>query len=577
MIGPVQRKVALACLAWASSRRVSFEPTSWSPDRDRASDLCDEAQGLEDAGSADDAERLYREAIALDPEFVRPRVLLGSLLGETPGTRRAGIREINRALELDPDHPRALARLGSLLMSDGRCAEAEPVLKRALALDPSTWTCVFLGVCVESLGRCDEAVAFYREALTLDPENDEALYDLAYRLRFADPAAAEAYLRRAIEIDPLYALAWGELGHVLLLQGRTEQAVDALERSVALEPTHHWHQLRMAVSLLRMGRCSEAGQHLSKALQLRHALTTREHLECLGSDLASEGPQAWSRLYRGYLLGRRLEFDAALKLVEGASVDSPLQALNRALLADQALWKVLDGECEDLGERVDLLRFALDQDPDHPEVWEQLGKARYGWATDIQAGRARATEPLEVVLTQSREALERAISLAPDRPFAHLYLGLAYKLSGRQRPAELELRRALALGTGGIHAAVFGDHLADLDRFEEAESVFQQALEDYPDWAMAWRDYGRTLIRDRHPRGDENLPRAADAFERALLLQPENAENHYRLADVLSCIHEDFLPRAKALLERCLELRPSHPRARGTLAEVERLLRAGGG
>ncbi|MBL4848019.1 MAG: tetratricopeptide repeat protein [Planctomycetes bacterium] len=135
------------------------------------------------------------------------------------------------------------------------------------------------------------------------------------------------------------------------------------------------------------------------------------------------------------------------------------------------------------------------------------------------------------------------------------------------------MRRATELGTDGVCFAVLGDYLADLDRFEEAEAIFTQTLEDYPKCAMAWRDYGRALIRDRHPRGEQNLLQAAEAFERAAELEPERAENHYRLADALSCLHSGFLPRAKDHLERCLELRPDHQKARTALVELERLLR----
>lgn len=357
-----------------AAHEPSFDLTSWSPDRDRAHRLCEEARDREAAGTTDEAERLYREAIALEPDWGEPRISLGSLLGDTPGTRRAGIREVQRGLELGPESSRALVRLGSLLMEDARCAEAEPVLLRALALAPNSSTCVYLGVCAETLGRRDEAMAFYRQALDLDPENDLALYDLGCLLRFEDPPAAEASFRRALEIDPLYAVAWGELGRVLLLQERIGEALEALERSVGLRPAHHWHQLRRAVTLLRVGRAAAANPHLLMALQLRHADTTREHHECLRSALATERTEPWSRLYRAYLLGRRGDFDEALKLVEGAPDDAPLQTLTRALLADRALWRVLDDEQQDLAERTGLLELAVDQEPAHPEAWEELGR-----------------------------------------------------------------------------------------------------------------------------------------------------------------------------------------------------------
>ena len=278
---------------------MNFEsPTGWDPDRDKAGRLCEAAQAEEDLGRTDEAERLYREAISFDPRNTRYRLLLGSLLGDQPACRRAGIRELRAVLELEPDNPRALSLLGSLLMGDARCQEAKPILERALSLEPKPWTCIYLGLCaaalgrgdaaLPALGRGDEAVDSYRRALELDPDCEEAHYNLGCRLRFVDPTTAERHLRRAVEIDPVYALAWGELGHVLLLQGRAAEAVEVLRQSVSLNATHVWHQLRCSASLLQLGRTAEAEEHLQKALELRHADTTQEHLDCLGSDLAGK-------------------------------------------------------------------------------------------------------------------------------------------------------------------------------------------------------------------------------------------------------------------------------------------------
>jgi tetratricopeptide (TPR) repeat protein len=550
---------------------MSDEIRPWDPDHDRASRLCDEANELKDAGERIHAERLLREAVSLDPSSSRPHVLLGALLGDTPAGLRAGIRELRRALELSPDDPRALTRLGSLLMQNGRYAEAEPMLERSLALRPTPWTCVYLGVCVAALRRQEAALAYYRQALDLDPDYEEAEYNLGCLLRFSDPSAAERHFRRAVEIDPVYTLAWGELGHVLLVQGRTREAAEALDRAVTLGPEHVWHQLRLAVTLARSGSLSEADQHMRAALQLRHSVTSQEHLECLKSELAAERAEPWSRLYRAFLLGRRFDHDRALALLEGAPEHSLFQSLRAALRADQALWAVLDAQpSDDPAGAIARLELAVGQEPTHPEAWEELGKRRYGLAVDVEAGRRRSEIPLAELLFQAKQALETSLSLAPDRPFAHLYLGLTHKKNGLPDLAEAELRRAAALGDEGVHGAVLGDHLADLDRFEEAEAVLERTLEDYPECAMAWCDYGRTLIRDRHPAGDRNLLGASRAFERAVELEPDRADYHYRLGNALSCLDAGDLDRARAHLKRCIELRPDHEKAIAALADIER-------
>ena len=158
--------------------------------------------------------------------------------------RRAAIRKLERALEHDPNDDHVLVRLGSLLLNEGRHVEAERLLQRSFELQPEPWTCVFLGKCVADLGRADEATAWYQRALELDPDYEEAEYNLGCQRRFDDPPAAERHFRRALELDPEYSLAWGELGHLLLSRARLDEALAALERSVELDPSHLWHQLR---------------------------------------------------------------------------------------------------------------------------------------------------------------------------------------------------------------------------------------------------------------------------------------------------------------------------------------------
>ena len=399
--------------------------------------------------------------------------------------RRAAIRRLERALEHDPNDDHLLVRLGALLSGEGRRVEAERLLQRSFELQPEPWTSVYLGKCVAHLGRADEATAWYRRALELDPDYEEAEYNLGCQRRFKDPPAAERHFRRALELDPEYSLAWGELGHLLLSQARLDEALAALERSVELDPSHLWHQLRLAVALVEADRLADADRHLLTALRLRHHEPQGEARRCLESSLAT-GPAPHHRLYRSFLLGYWEDFDAALALLADASGCAPLQTMERALRADQAFWRAVD-VLPDRREAESLLELALDLDSEHACAWEELGKHRYGTALRIDAeepGSKRITD----VLADARAALETALALAPRLPFAHLLLGLVHKMSGSTEAAELELRRAYELAVDGVFGAVLGDYLAQLERFDEADEVFEQTLADFPDYGRGGDD-----------------------------------------------------------------------------------------
>jgi tetratricopeptide (TPR) repeat protein len=82
------------------------------------------------------------------------------------------------------------------------------------------------------------------------------------------------------------------------------------------------------------------------------------------------------------------------------------------------------------------------------------------------------------------------------------------------------------------------------------------------------RDYGRCLLRDPNPDAAGNLGRAIELFERAVAINPGNAESHFRLGDALGCLDGETA-RAIAHLQRALRIDPDHARAANRLSEIE--------
>lgn len=199
--------------------------------------------------------RLYREAIALDPELALARA--------------------QKALIM------ALARRWGLLRGDEVEVEARADAERALELEPTR---------SEVLGCAGCAIA-----------------DLG------DPARAVPLLERAIEENPGNAQAWAALGATRLLQGQKETGVEALRRGLRISPTDYRRSiwltalsgglarlerldealdaaqgacrsdakfypacLALAMVLAKLGRDAEAGAALADARRIRPRLTPAE-------------------------------------------------------------------------------------------------------------------------------------------------------------------------------------------------------------------------------------------------------------------------------------------------------------
>lgn len=132
------------------------------------------------AGHAlDDAEALFRHALAVRPDLAAARFDLARLL-HTRLDAEAALGELAPLLAADPDNP-AFANLhAACLMLLGDEAVAEPILAGLARRFPENpQILVNHGRVLRVLGRRDAAIATYRRAVTLRPTTGEAWWALA--------------------------------------------------------------------------------------------------------------------------------------------------------------------------------------------------------------------------------------------------------------------------------------------------------------------------------------------------------------------------------------------------------------
>ena len=85
-------------------------------------------------GRLDEAERHYRRAAELDPDFADALGNLGNLLSRR-GAFTEALDWYRRALDLDPDSPAILTSLGQVMVELGELRSAQDLYSRALAID----------------------------------------------------------------------------------------------------------------------------------------------------------------------------------------------------------------------------------------------------------------------------------------------------------------------------------------------------------------------------------------------------------------------------------------------------------
>jgi TolB-like protein/Flp pilus assembly protein TadD len=176
-----------------------------------------------------EAQRLFRNAIALDPNFALAYAGLADTLATGPSVDEAEIL-IEKALELDPSLAEPHASRGFIHMFhrwDWDAAEA--AFKRSIELNGNYatahhWYATLLAI----RGRNDEAKAEMQRALELDPLSPNFLADMGQIYYFnREYAVAKELCMKALEQDPEFIFAHEYLHDIYLLTGEYDKAVDA--------------------------------------------------------------------------------------------------------------------------------------------------------------------------------------------------------------------------------------------------------------------------------------------------------------------------------------------------------------
>jgi DNA-binding winged helix-turn-helix (wHTH) protein/tetratricopeptide (TPR) repeat protein len=227
------------------------------------------------------------KALALDDALSEAHATLGQVLFTYEWKRAAGIAELQRAIELNPNNQnaqhwyamalaglgrfdealaqiqRALAidplavivnaNVGFLLYRAGRLEEAVSKLRHTVAMEPGfVMTRYRLGLALEALGRYDEAIGEF-EAMQPSPEDPLGLTAIARtRALMGQEAEARRMLAELGNLGRTSYVPAATLAAIHVALGEHDLAIDQLERGVEeraiilmwLGSEAHWDPLR---------------------------------------------------------------------------------------------------------------------------------------------------------------------------------------------------------------------------------------------------------------------------------------------------------------------------------------------
>lgn len=238
-------------------------------------------------GLTDDAIRNVQRAIALDPSYAPAEWRLGSWLldrNDVDGAERA----FRRARDLAPGGMSAVAGLARVYLQRHEDQRAVDLLEGALAKNPGDrYAMQLLGTAYSRLGRAEEAdfaltVGAAGEPGWADPWTDEMLEQrrgFAVRLKDAtqyflagQTGPALALLEQLRQEKPDDITLLGHLGEVYVVAGRAREGVAILEQVVAKDPRQFEAFVNLASGYLKQGDFARARAAIDRAIAVNPAL-----------------------------------------------------------------------------------------------------------------------------------------------------------------------------------------------------------------------------------------------------------------------------------------------------------------
>ncbi len=204
----------------------------------------------------------------------------------TPASIRRAMAYFEQATAADPNYALGWAGLAFAASTSTRTADAEPAvmrpvalraLRRALDLAPdlaeTQYAQGYYSLFLELDPRAAAVAA--RKAIQLDPNNSQAHMLLAVSLTRNNRVEASEMMRRARELDPMFALAYANSAQIATGAGEPARGLEFATQAIAINPEFWVGHLYLASARKAMGDAEGAVQAYADAARYSdgHSLT----------------------------------------------------------------------------------------------------------------------------------------------------------------------------------------------------------------------------------------------------------------------------------------------------------------
>ncbi|NOS80336.1 MAG: tetratricopeptide repeat protein [Nitrospira sp.] len=500
----------------------------------------------------------YQQVLELNPDHERALIKIGKYYLEARAVDMVG-QMTDRVLAKNPKHVGAQALKIAAMALSGQLAEATVKAEQLIADAPTEVDAVLLLASLYTAQQqADRALPLLQRGLEAHPDSLELLDAQAMTLvRQGQLPEAEAILRRIVSLEPKI------LDHRLRLvafydhQRQYEKAETMLREAIQADPDNEERRLAMAEYIATRRGVKEAETSLQQAqkdlphsAKIQFALGTlyektqrveqaRTAYESIRSDFKGKPESLEAQVKLAAIDWQAGKQDAAESHLKEILKENP-RAADALLLRGKIALQRGNGKDATLD-----FRSVLKDQPESAEVQLLLGRAY------LMTG--------ETVL--ARESLEKAASLKPMLTQAQLLLASLDAAGGKLKEARRRLDPLIARDPGNL---MLLGVLFQLQVQEKEWEGTQQTLERL---RTAGADRMKADLAEGHvAAAQQQWDKAEASYRRAVTDQPKAAEP--LLALVRLGVQRGQMQRTQATLEALVAEQPTHPYAAGFLGEV---------
>jgi predicted O-linked N-acetylglucosamine transferase (SPINDLY family) len=425
---------------------------------------------LQLGGKHDEAEALYLKAIEGHPKKPASYVNLANLFAAQDRYAES-VERFRQGVALDPNSAQVHSGMGAALWRLGQDEDAKISLNRAVVLDPSDADALnnLANIDVHN-GEFEAALDRYLQAKSMRHDWPEIHHNLGFLYRKMERKEdAKAEFRRAVEINPEYAMALCKLGEIEAEDGEWDEAEEHLVAAEKLTDFDSETEFYFGAMYHQKKNYPEAIKCFQRSVELNDAI-----------------PEVWNNLGNAQLENGDLDdaldsFARSLDLKpDCARVHNNLGKLQRSRgdrkLAEFHYRKALEIEPEllvaasNLGallveggnfqEGKDFLEQALEIQPSHM-LYNGLGLL-------FQAQNNQ---------DKALEAFQDGLEMEPENPEVLNNIAITYQSMGKNEKAATYFNKVLDVNPNQSEAYLnLGNLLLVLNRFDEAVTIYRMAL-----------------------------------------------------------------------------------------------------